>query len=101
MKPLKPNVFTIETDEHGIIPEKLEEKLSRWKPSAIQNPGKDGPNFLNTVPTCGNPTGTTPTEERKKRVYKLGKEHKFLIIEDDAYFYLKKKVLMIIKIDHN
>ncbi|CAC5367255.1 AADAT [Mytilus coruscus] len=91
LRPLKPKVIPIDTDKHGIIPSELRKVLSRWNPSTIQHPGKDGPKLLYCVPTCGNPTGASITLERKTEIYELAKEYKFLIIEDDPYFYLKSR----------
>ncbi|XP_071135408.1 kynurenine/alpha-aminoadipate aminotransferase, mitochondrial-like [Mytilus edulis] len=88
---LKPKMIPIDTDKHGIIPSELRKVLSRWNPSTIQHPGKDGPKLLYCVPTCGNPTGASLTLERKKEIYELAREYKFLIIEDDPYFYLRSK----------
>ena len=87
-----PQLVPVEADEHGIIPSKLRETLSRWNPATIQHPGKDGPKLLYCVPNCGNPTGASLTLERKKQIYQLAREYKFIIVEDDPYFFLKTKV---------
>jgi aspartate/tyrosine/aromatic aminotransferase len=63
-----------------------------WNPATIQHPGKDGPKLLYCVPNCGNPTGASLTLERKKQIYQLAREYKFIIVEDDPYFFLKTKV---------
>ena len=35
-----------------------------------------------------NPTGTVYSNERKLEIYKLAQKYDFLILEDDAYFYI-------------
>lgn len=89
--PMGPQLVPVEADEHGIIPSKLRETLSRWNPATMQHPGKDGPKLLYCVPNCGNPTGASLTLERKKEIYQLAREYKFIIVEDDPYFFLKTK----------
>ncbi|KAG5335332.1 hypothetical protein C0989_001418 [Termitomyces sp. Mn162] len=53
--------------------------------------GKPKPRVLYTVPAwqygC-NPTGMTATLERRKEVLALSREHDFIILEDDPYYYL-------------
>lgn len=39
-------------------------------------------------PTGANPTGSTLTTDRKKKLYKLAQEFDMIILEDDAYYHL-------------
>lgn len=70
----------IPMDDHGIIPEKLEE---------ILNDLKIKPKFLYTVPTGQNPTGSNLPFLRRQAVYQLARKFNFLIIEDDPYYFLQ------------
>ena len=48
--------------------------------------------YLYCVPNSDNPTGCKYTLERKREIYRLAREYNFLIIEDDAYYFLERKV---------
>ncbi|KAG6898958.1 hypothetical protein C0993_002328, partial [Termitomyces sp. T159_Od127] len=72
----------VETDAHGIKSSSLRSILESW-PS-----GKPKPRVLYTVPYGCNPTGMTATLERRKEVLALSREHDFIILEDDPYYYL-------------
>jgi len=68
------NVISIETDENGLIPASLEEKLAGSRPR-----------FLYLIPTFQNPTGHTLSKERREKIVQLAKEHDFLIAADEVY----------------
>jgi DNA-binding transcriptional MocR family regulator len=68
------NVISVETDEEGLVPASLEEKLAGSRPR-----------FLYLIPTFQNPTGHTLTMERRERIVKLAKEHGFFIAADEVY----------------
>lgn len=72
----------VETDSQGIQSSSLRSILENW-PSE-----KAKPKVLYTVPYGCNPTGMTATLERRKEVLQLSREHSFIILEDDPYFYL-------------
>ncbi|KAF9037710.1 PLP-dependent transferase [Panaeolus papilionaceus] len=72
----------VETDANGILSSSLRSILEQWPA------GKPKPKVLYTVPYGCNPTGMTATLERRKEVLKLAREHNFLILEDDPYYYL-------------
>ncbi|KAG2018257.1 kynurenine/alpha-aminoadipate aminotransferase [Coprinopsis cinerea AmutBmut pab1-1] len=72
----------VETDAQGISSSSLRSILDNW-PS-----DKPKPKVLYTVPYGCNPTGMTATLERRKEVLRLAREHNFIILEDDPYFYL-------------
>ncbi|KAF8715319.1 hypothetical protein AX14_012622 [Amanita brunnescens Koide BX004] len=72
----------VDTDADGISSSSLRAILEGW-PS-----GKPKPRVLYTVPYGCNPTGMTASLERRLEVLKLAKEHDFIILEDDPYYYL-------------
>ncbi|KAF8972143.1 PLP-dependent transferase [Flammula alnicola] len=76
------NQIEVETDSRGIRSSSLRTILEQWPA------GKPKPKVLYTVPYGCNPTGMTATLERRKEVLQLAREHNFLILEDDPYFYL-------------
>src|SRR6185437_15844184 len=43
------------------------------------------PAFLYTIATFQNPSGRTLSEERRRRVAEIAREHELLVIEDDPY----------------
>ncbi|KAG0702809.1 TdiD protein [Suillus ampliporus] len=72
----------VETDANGVCSHALRDILENWPV------GKPKPKVFYTVPYGCNPTGCTATLERRKEVLQLAREHNFLILEDDPYFYL-------------
>lgn len=66
-------------DEHGIIPEALEQCLRQY-PKA---------RFLYTIPTFQNPSGTTLPLHRRQQIYTIAKRHGLLILEDNPYGELR------------
>ena len=65
----------LDCDEHGLDPDALEAAL------------RDGekPAFLYVIPTFQNPSGRTLSEERRRRIVELAREHDLLVFEDDPY----------------
>ncbi|KAF4614086.1 hypothetical protein D9613_007470 [Agrocybe pediades] len=76
------NQIEVETDAQGIRSSSLRSILEQWPTN------KPKPKVLYTVPYGCNPTGASATLERRKEVLKLAREHNFIILEDDPYFYL-------------
>lgn len=74
---------SVPMDDFGIIPEKLGEILSNWDPK------KPLSKLLYNVPTGQNPTGSSLTNERREKIYKLACKYNFLIIEDEPYYFLQ------------
>src|SRR5258706_9782158 len=72
------NVVTIETDENGLDPAALEEKLAGSRPK-----------FLYLIPSFHNPSGRTLSPERRDHLAQLAKEHDFIIVADEVYHFLK------------
>ncbi|KAI8969505.1 PLP-dependent transferase [Trametes punicea] len=69
-------------DAQGTDTKGLREMLENWPA------GKPKPKVLYTVPYGCNPTGVTSTLERRIEVLELARQHNFLILEDDPYYYL-------------
>lgn len=72
----------VQTDSDGVCSSSLRSILESWPT------GKRKPRVFYTVPYGCNPTGMTATIERRREVLQLAREHNFLILEDDPYFYL-------------
>ncbi len=72
--PYEPTYIGMETDDEGLIPESLEEVLSR---NEIK--------FIYLVPTFQNPTGRTLPLKRRQQVADILKRHDALLFEDDPY----------------
>ena len=67
-------VKSVGGDEHGMIVDELEALLQTTRIKAV---------YL--VPTFGNPSGTTLSQERREKLVKLAAQYDFVIIEDDPY----------------
>lgn len=66
LKPMKGvSLAGVANDEHGCNPEALESILKSFSSSSSSSTSL--PRVFYTVPTGGNPTGTSTTLERKKR----------------------------------
>jgi 2-aminoadipate transaminase len=72
--PYEPRYLQIATDEHGLIPESLEEALRTQEVKLI---------YL--TPTFQNPTGRTLTLARRRQVGEIVQRYNALLIEDDPY----------------
>lgn len=77
------DVVGVSIDEHGMIPEALEERLLELEKRGVR------PKMLYLVPTFDNPTSTTMTLKRRKRIYALASRFDILIVEDDPYGLLR------------
>ncbi len=62
------------TDEHGIVPEDVEEKILALHPKMVY-----------VIPTFQNPTGKTLPADRRKKLAELGSKYDVIILEDDPY----------------
>lgn len=74
---------TAESDGDGIIPDSVEQTILRLKREGVK------PKFLYVVSTFANPTGTTISAQRRRRLLELAHEHDLLIVEDDPYGKLR------------
>jgi aromatic amino acid aminotransferase I / 2-aminoadipate transaminase len=87
MTPLGLNVFGVRIDKEGILPDHMDEILSNWDEKA--RGGARKPTVLYTVPSGGNPTGTTMGAQRRKDVYAVCSKHDVIILEDEPYYYIQ------------
>lgn len=69
----------VETDNDGMIPEKLEKALK-------ENPRTA---FIYVIPNFQNPTGVTTSLERRKTILELAYKYNVLIVEDNPYGELR------------
>jgi len=72
-------IVAIPTDAQGLDVDALERVLS----GATNAP--DRPKLLYTVPTFGNPNGSTMSLQRRLRLLELAVRHRFVVAEDDPY----------------
>lgn len=77
--PNQPKYVEIETDQDGILPDKLEEAF-------INHPNIK---FLYTIPTFQNPTGRTIPLERRQQIAEILERYGKLAVEDDPYSELR------------
>eukprot|EP00842_Homolaphlyctis_polyrhiza_P000867 jgi/Hompol1/1781/HPOL_002758-RA len=83
LRPLGAKFVEVEIDQDGLNPAAMEQALANWRDPATR------PKVLYTVPTAGNPTGSSTTFERKKQIYDIARKYNIIIIEDDPYYYLQ------------
>lgn len=74
----EPNYVSIETDNDGVIPESLDDVLSRHSVK-----------FIYLVTTFQNPTGRTLSIERREAIADIIQKHNALVVEDDPYGALR------------
>ncbi|PIL29353.1 hypothetical protein GSI_09404 [Ganoderma sinense ZZ0214-1] len=74
----------VRIDAGGIIPKELERILEEWDPERGRRP-----HVLYTTPCGQNPTGSTLSLERRRRIYELAQRFDFIIVEDDPYYFLQ------------
>ena len=75
LRELGADVVGMRCDDEGLDPDALEE--------ALQSGEKPG--FVYLIPTFQNPSGRTLSEERRRRIAELAREHDVLVLEDDPY----------------
>jgi 2-aminoadipate transaminase len=73
------DVVHVAMDEHGLIPEALEQAIERVTASGRRI------KFLYTVPNHHNPAGVTLAEERRPRILQICQAAGVLILEDNPY----------------
>lgn len=74
LKLYQANLVPVESDDSGLLPEDLEEKVRLYHPK-----------MLYTIPTFQNPTGKTLPEERRKAVAEIANRYGMIVAEDDPY----------------
>ena len=68
------NCVGVKTDDDGMDPEDLEEKIKALHPKMIY-----------VIPTFQNPGGITLSLERRKKIAELAAQYDVLVLEDDPY----------------
>ncbi len=71
------NYISVPSDENGMIVDELEKAL------------RVGPKFIYVLPNFQNPTGSTLTLDRRKKLVKLADKYGVPIVEDDPYGQLR------------
>lgn len=84
---LKARIVPVVSDDQGMMSSRLTEILENWDSNA-ETAGLPRPKCLYTTPTGANPAGTTASDDRKRQILALARQHDFLILEDDPYYYL-------------
>ena len=74
MRLYEAQLVPVETDEHGVIPEKLEEAARTYHPK-----------MLYIIPTFQNPTGITLSADRRRPIAEIAAKYGFVVAEDDPY----------------
>jgi 2-aminoadipate transaminase len=69
--------ISVESDENGMIVDKLEEAL------------RIGPKFIYVLPNFQNPSGATMSIERRQQLIRLADQYGVPIVEDDPYGQLR------------
>ncbi|MGA2503543.1 MAG: PLP-dependent aminotransferase family protein [Anaerolineales bacterium] len=69
--------IAVPSDENGMVVDKLEEAL------------RIGPKFIYVLPNFQNPSGTTLSRERRKKLVELADQYGVPIVEDDPYGQLR------------
>jgi 2-aminoadipate transaminase len=77
------DVHQVSTDDEGMRIDELEELLG-----ALSVAGRR-PKFIYSVPSFQNPAGVTMSEERRRRLVELAREHEVLVVEDNPYGLLR------------
>jgi 2-aminoadipate transaminase len=77
------DVHQVSTDDDGMRIDELEDLLA-----ALAAAGRR-PKFIYSVPSFQNPAGVTMSEERRRRLVELAREHEVLICEDNPYGLLR------------
>jgi 2-aminoadipate transaminase len=77
------DVHQVTTDDDGMRIDELEELLAE-----LARHGRR-PKFIYSVPSFQNPAGVTLSEERRRRLVELAREHEVLIVEDNPYGLLR------------
>jgi aromatic amino acid aminotransferase I len=87
LAPLGINAVGVRMDDEGLIPQALDDMLSKWDEKV--RGGARKPHVLYTVPSGQNPTGATQGAQRRKDVYAVCQKHDLMIIEDEPYYFLQ------------
>ena len=75
----KANIIHVDSDENGILPDSLEEHLTKLKSQNIT------PKFIYLISVFQNPTGITIPLDRRKAIIELAQKYNVPIIENESY----------------
>ncbi len=75
LRRLGAEIVGLPMDDDGLEPDALEQALASGPKPA----------FLYTIATFQNPSGRTLSEERRRRVVEIAREHELFVLEDDPY----------------
>ena len=75
LRELGADIVGLQSDDEGVDPDALEAALKSG----------EKPAFVYLIPTFQNPSGRTLSEERRRRIAELAREHGVLVLEDDPY----------------
>lgn len=87
--PFRVKLFSVEMDDFGVVPEKMDELLCGWSAAGSATEGLKKPKVFYTMPTGHNPTGITLSTERRRALMEVCNKHNILVIEDDPYYHLQ------------
>ena len=73
------DVVHVPMDEHGLLPDALDEAIARVIASGRR------PKLVYTIPPFHNPAGVTQPPERRAAVLDVARRHNVLVLEDDPY----------------
>lgn len=73
-KSYEAKVIAVDSDDDGMLPDDLEQKLKQYKPKCVY-----------VVPTFSNPAGRVWSLERRKTLIDLVHKHNVVVFEDDPY----------------
>ncbi|PQZ94992.1 aminotransferase [Arthrobacter sp. MYb227] len=76
-------VEPISTDEHGLIPTALQQRITELKAAGARI------KFLYTIPNFNNPSGITLAAERRQEIVDICKAENILVLEDNPYGMLR------------
>ncbi|KAJ5633964.1 L-kynurenine/alpha-aminoadipate aminotransferase [Penicillium herquei] len=74
----------VDIDTEGASAIHLKEILDKWDFSRGAKP-----TVFYTIPCGQNPTGTTQSLKRRRKILEIAEEHDLIIIEDDPYYFLR------------
>jgi 2-aminoadipate transaminase len=77
------DIHQVSTDDDGMRTDELEELLAR-----LASAGRR-PKFIYSVPSFQNPAGVTLSQQRRRRLVELAREHEVLLLEDNPYGLLR------------
>lgn len=74
----EPRYISVPLDEQGVLIDHLEELLQQHRPKLVY-----------VLPTFQNPSGVSLSLQRRQRLIELIERYNLLLLEDDAYSYLR------------